>query len=583
MDSKVYHPNIFGGYICASIFNTTEGYTPAYTLKSIAIQLLSFFSSDEIEQVGGVGSVDLNMYRSTNSYIVDRQGHVCRMCPSGASALQPLTAGSTSAPLSPHTPPRPVTDEDFDMEWPSPQKSSSIGSGRKRRQATVTAPRAPVSVSQAEIEVIVPFIGIQKMKMPDEILLLVSHMLEDEELMLECFCFKTNYIASKLGVGVSIEKRGRIGSFESEFDLLSLQGFKDHRIRRSVQGVGFQHWLGLPISNGHWRKVRENVITTLSTLSTEAGLTSGGISQVIYAFMNDIVVKLNKETEKATIRAPYYPYEETPQSGLLHASEKAIESYFHLFHLLLCLATEQPSIAISANNKLEGFARGENSKDAYPNLGHLLVAALITDVPMTEKMMKSIVRETIIRNVVWMLDSKGSGMAELAYLEPSPVSEYRLKHTFEAGKTSYRLLMFLNLFRKVAVGSPRKSLSVLRDEAFERHGAPPRGSAKGLAESIKRIHQVTSFTQFLHHMDIGKPSAEWFTNFLKDCIQDSVNKGYHRTPLNQGQALMLRQREEPNVVVASSVYPQQVNAPCPSFFPGHGNSGTGRGGYGEIK
>ncbi|XMA17750.1 hypothetical protein WAI453_010541 [Rhynchosporium graminicola] len=183
MDSKVYHPNIFGGYICASILNTTEGYTPAYTLKSIAIQLLSFFSSDKIEQVGGVGSVDLNMYRSTNSYIVDRQGHVCRMCPFGASALQPLMAGSTSAPLSPHTPPRPVTDEDFDMEWPSPQKSSSIGSGRKRRQATVTVPRAPVSVSQAEIEVIVPFIGIQKMKMPDEILLLVCHMLEDEELM----------------------------------------------------------------------------------------------------------------------------------------------------------------------------------------------------------------------------------------------------------------------------------------------------------------------------------------------------------------------------------------------------------------
>jgi len=38
MDSEVSHPNIFGDYICASILNTKEGYTSAYTLKSIAIQ-----------------------------------------------------------------------------------------------------------------------------------------------------------------------------------------------------------------------------------------------------------------------------------------------------------------------------------------------------------------------------------------------------------------------------------------------------------------------------------------------------------------------------------------------------------------
>src|SRR6187402_3378718 len=48
MDSEVKHPNVFGSYICASILNTQEGYTPAYRLKGIAIQLLSFFSSDKL-------------------------------------------------------------------------------------------------------------------------------------------------------------------------------------------------------------------------------------------------------------------------------------------------------------------------------------------------------------------------------------------------------------------------------------------------------------------------------------------------------------------------------------------------------
>lgn len=133
--------------------------------------------------------------------------------------------------------------------------------------------------------------------------------------------------------------------------------------------------------------------------------------------------------------------------------------------------------------------------------------ALISDVEMTDTMIKSIVQEAITRNVVWMLDSKGAGMAELAYLEPTPISEYRLKKTFEASKTSYRLLMFLNLFRKVAEGSPLQPLSVLCDEAFERHGALPRGSAKGLADSIKRIHQVSSFPEFLAHMGIQEVSG----------------------------------------------------------------------------
>jgi hypothetical protein len=170
--------------------------------------------------------------------------------------------------------------------------------------------------------------------------------------------------------------------------------------------------------------------------------------------------------------------------------------------------------------------------------------------------------------VVWMLDSKGANMPELAYLEPSAVSHYRLQNTFDASKTSYRLLMFLNLFRKTAVGSPRKPLIQLRDEAFERHGAPPRGSAKGLAESIKRIHAISNFPDFLLAMGIEKPSAAWFTNFLRECVEASVKKGYSKMPFSQGHALALRQQKEPDVEVAEGVYPIPniaVSRVC--FFP----------------
>ena len=629
MDSQVVHPNIFSTYICASILNTTEGYTPAYTLKGIAIQLLSFFGSDKIEQVDGGMSVDLKVYRDIQS-TRSRRTHTCTKCSfglltvtngmgsstSGGISQQTMAVHSRPGSQSPPSPPSSMTDEDLAANWPTVHQSSPpkqpviLGRNARRRKAKENA---LARAQAAEIFSITPpetgavekkLRRMQDMGLPNEVLLLVAENLETEDLMafaeawtrighvmtkydvirtreLQCFCLKKNYLEVKLGVGVEVVHHGRLGSFESEFDLLSQQGYSTHNIRRSVHGVPFRFWLPLPISRGHWNKVRDDVRMSLSSLSSEANLGEVPPVEVIYHFMNDIVVKLNTQTSQATTRSPYYPYEETAKSTLQHASERAMESYFHMFHLLLCMATSQPVIIKSANDLLRGFAQGKTSKTECPNLGTLLVAALVSDVEMSESIIKSIIKETVTRNVVWMLDSRGANMPELAYLEPCAVSNYRLQKTFDASKISYRLLMFLNLFRKTAIGSPRKSLIQLRDEAFVRHGAPPRGSAKGLADSIKRIHKVSNFPEFLGAMGIKSPSATWFTNFLRECVEASVKKGYSKMPFSQGHALALRQHKEPGIEVAEGVYPiNNVDISRVSFFPGsrggQGYRGNGR-------
>jgi ubiquitin-protein ligase len=52
MNSKIVHSNIKEeGNISAAILEAQMDYTPAYTLKGIAMQLLSFFSSERIQQV----------------------------------------------------------------------------------------------------------------------------------------------------------------------------------------------------------------------------------------------------------------------------------------------------------------------------------------------------------------------------------------------------------------------------------------------------------------------------------------------------------------------------------------------------
>jgi ubiquitin-protein ligase len=624
MDSYIFHPNIFGTYICASILNTTEGYTPAYTLKGIAIQLLSFFSSDKIEQSGGGYFRDLGKYRNTQSYLI-KPSHLCNKCRFGIQGTSTVSSGAMNLTASPRAAYLPLSSgPDVETQWPTPQLSASLAKGSTSpgsSQSKSTKPfqnlahipesvlrkfsRGTKSKEVAHAQALSltnsrPKVtkGIANAAFPDEILLLICEKLDTEDLMvfaeawskigkiittydvirtreLQCFCLKKDYMATKLGVGVSVDR----GAFQSEFDLLSQEGFETHRIRRSVQGVSFQHWLPLPISQGHWRKVKDETFGYLNILSRAGKIEQPEWEKVIYHFMNDIVVKLNQQT---SIHEPYYIHEETAKSTLTHASEKAIESYFHLFHLLLCLATAQPSIVASANGMLRRFLHGETSKASCPNLGHLLVAALISDVEMTETVIKAIIKETVTRNVVWMLDQKGSDMADLAYLEPSAVSLYRCKKTFEAGKTSYRLLMFLSLFQRTAVGSPRKPLTQLRDEAFERHGAPPRGAAKGLAESIKRIHQVETFPDFLLAMCVRNiPTAASFTTFLRGCVEDSVRKGYSKMPLTQGEALTLRMKKEPGVEVASGVYPEHVNMLGKTFFPGTGGRFGGRRGRGR--
>lgn len=105
MNSTIKHPNIFGSYICSSILNTTEGYTSAYTLKSIAIQLLSFFNSDSIEQTGGGYSIDLAQYKADNQRFV-RDRHRCLKCSFGSPGFSPdslkLPKRTTSVSFSPN-------------------------------------------------------------------------------------------------------------------------------------------------------------------------------------------------------------------------------------------------------------------------------------------------------------------------------------------------------------------------------------------------------------------------------------------------------------------------------------------------
>ncbi|KAJ8062101.1 hypothetical protein OCU04_009875 [Sclerotinia nivalis] len=525
MDSAISHPNITGGYICASILNTTGGWTPAYTLKGIAIQLLSFFASDTIEQVNGGGRVYLHDYRAKSEAADGMTNFFCAKCGSGGDISEnsdiAIRDGSSM----------------MDLNTVDPQNTFSRSSNN------------PLGAS------------IQISALPDEVLLLACDNLDTEDLMLfakawsrvghvatrydlirtrelQCFLSKQDFKMARLGVGVGVVREGeQKRTLSSEFDLISHEAFWTHHVRRSVQGIKFQYWLPLPISERHWKMVQSSADWNLKLIKKAAGL-------------------------------------ETIQSTLTHASEKAIESYFHLFHLLICLAIDDPSIVESANDLIHKFINGGTSKSSCPNLNHFRIASLISDVEVSYEALETMIKEAITRNVVWMLGERPG----LSYMEPSEVSRYRLEKTFEAGKTSYRILMFLNLFKTTAVGNPRKPLSQLANKAFKRHGAPPRGSARILADCIKRIHLIDSFPDFFGAMGMGVRQDSWFTNLLRECIKDSIDKGYFKMPVTQSQALYLRQLDERDVDVVDGLQPVCTDmSRVMSLFHGIANNSHGNG------
>jgi ubiquitin-protein ligase len=595
IQSKISHPNVYQDYICASVLNTKEGYTPAYTLKGICIQLLSFFGSDSIEQDYGGVVVDLKQYARGGTFQPTLNGtHVldsfcCLQCGYG----QPVrpTLGNTIADNIDH-------EATFDrMEIDT--------------QAKIVRPDHAIADQTRHLT-----------DLPNELLVAITEFMEEETLFLaarawpgfskllqsqnliqiremQCFTLKTGFQHCRLGVGVDISlARGR--KVQSEFDYISIEAVEKLKVRTSVQGLPFSNWLPLPFSEAHWNRVKDLAGTSLEAIGQAAAI-SGPVENVLYAFMNDITVKLCEATSGGShaSKKSYSRYSSRTdaKSTLTHASEKAVESYYQLYHLLVTLATDNPDIAAEAGRRIKAFVEGDQSKAEFPNLGHLLVAMLIADVTMTSKITEAIIKEAITRNVVWMLDSRGAGMTGLSYFEPSEFSMFRLSKTYEASKTSYNLLMFAHLMRKTvkepAAGNDAtesRTLEDIREELFSRHGSPPAGTAAELAASIRRIQQVDSFPDFLTAMDVAVPTKEEFTRFLRRTLHESVDKGYSKWALPQEEALAIRLKEEPTVDVVYGMRPSASSGERYTFFPqehkrkrSEGSERGGRGGRGRRR
>ena len=247
IESEVEHLNVNKSNICASILNTEGGYTPAYTLKGICIQLLSLFASDQIEQGNG-GTVERRTYASTSK--------------PGIIHLQCEKCGFQD----------------------SPAHNETIASA-----SMMITERAPGGVIDAPI-LVTPPETMGTGRLPDEILLLICDSLSNESLLVairawngfsralrdhnsirtpgtQCFVLNKDPHEVALGVGVAVDRL----AIASEFHLLSWPAYSTFGVRRAIQGLKVEFWLPLPISELHWRRVGPAIDDRLKEIHGAAG------------------------------------------------------------------------------------------------------------------------------------------------------------------------------------------------------------------------------------------------------------------------------------------------------------------------
>lgn len=531
VDEPDSRPDFINACLCVLISHYGTDYTPAYTIKTIAILLLAEIAAE----TAASAQFPWRSYPRGKTY-------ECHHCGLGTSDSGHFELAYTNRWNELYT-------------TPTATKTSAI-----LRHSRLEAPAKTIHDLAVEILLLVlnhlPVEDILRFsKAWGHIARITKKHMVIRDRELQCFITKEGYKQSPLGIGLQF-RNPRLSFLQPGFELISYVAFVDLGVRQPIYDHGFdddlgnkmRYWLPLPLAVEHWDKVKDYASQLLDYLSVKlpgaptkpTRLNSMG---VLATLMSDTIFKLT--TDVHTMRwvpprdANIYPRQEHQTTSLLHPSEKTIQSLFSLFHILLCLALDKPEYVENANNVVQSFQAGQTSAKDLPRLEHLLVALLISDVETDESFAASLVTEIITRNVPALLTAHPG----LSFMEPdNAASTYRIRHTFWGSLAPYRALMFAHLFQRIVrPAATGKTLEQSRDALFAERGLPHSATAAALADGLRQIRGVRSFNGLYRFMGLEPIiNARTFSAFLRHTVRASMTQRDAQQAPNQRMALVLR-------------------------------------------
>ncbi|KAJ3032228.1 hypothetical protein HDV00_007949 [Rhizophlyctis rosea] len=258
--TKIYNQFILaGGYICCDVLQRdvpgkaegyNGGYTPASTLSSLLVQLMSLLSSDHVTSMHSGTEVDVQYARNALWEHKDAVKFTCKHC-------RYNMAGG-------------IAVVDNVRKWKASQMRLSVTSMAAKNIVTKFPRRPSLPSSQAAIPDANLIIPKTILKIIPNVWLDIAYHLSADDIrrlslaippfgalmypinirrQLTCFITRQNLHEDILGVGLSIS--GRVVT--PVFDLISHKAFKAG-VRMSVWKKPFTHFLPLALDGTHFRR-----------------------------------------------------------------------------------------------------------------------------------------------------------------------------------------------------------------------------------------------------------------------------------------------------------------------------------------
>ncbi|KAJ7459932.1 hypothetical protein FB451DRAFT_1272049 [Mycena latifolia] len=587
------------------------GYTPALTLRGLFLQFLTFFSSTKVEQEYG-GYVDIGdsivvRYAREGAPPGKRLVPGSRFSGLSQESLQKeyesngspsIVVGRQMSGVGPLVTtaksPRPHPDRLLRIEERNPRWADTLAwiSTWKCPHCPYGSDAVPHCVAPVEDATRMDVDETSVLSTPpatcqlgllnDDVLFELASHLPSESLLsfctayprlhdivqsmhvllqreLRCFFLRTPMADSVLGVGVAFDFRSR--TLSSDFDWLSRTAFVEYGIRQSIEKREFSFFLPLAFSRPHFERAYSEIWNRLAEMDSEVQKAENQMSRnprrrapgppwpqetigVVYRLMTNIVVSLMKSCDDTLSTS-------SDSKSLLHASEKAVVSYCHLFHLLICICRTDPrqQILRDATARLRRFIDRKDFrvKTHVPDLGELIIFIMlvvcrppVNDGPPIRwsNLAGPFLEEALIRNVRWVLKDA----PHLEVMEKGP-SDYRLAETFFRSKTSLRLIMFQITFLDLFYKAYANNISRLDDN----YGFPAKELPEKMVEEVKEIYKINTWPAFFTRVRYPQGVAfgkERFSDMLRDAVKTSAARRYHNPSSAHQLSLLLGQKRK---------------------------------------
>ncbi|KAI8815530.1 uncharacterized protein EV422DRAFT_502298 [Fimicolochytrium jonesii] len=587
--TRILHRNFFSsGWICCDILDPglaqyddgyNGGYSPAYTLSSLFLQLLSFLTAEEVESAHTGTKLETTIYDHGHIEKMSAEKFTCTKCAYNQSGG--------------------ILVVDNEKEWRQNQADWSRGQGECEKRGTKATPKPHQERNEEMVgkRVIVPD---EMHRIIPDIWLKIADNLSDTEVhrlsqavptfgqlmysiqmrkQTVCFVTRQSFHECTLGIGIVIHGR----NISSTYDILSYDTFQSGH-RQGVWGGKFTHFLPLALEPGHFEgavpllldcvdKIAERLLSPSETIRLNglARKNPGGTgvsrspagtpllqarnphtaSLVLRKMLNQILVKLMKDCDA------WEESKKLAQAGMLfrtviHASEQMMNGYFHIIHLLLSLAHHFPELKGAAEASLLQFKTDENARTKHetPDLGEFVAQLYMSADHSWKDVFEKYFTEMRARNVFWCLDpDRGKGKGYLAYLEEQELNTLRMEDTFESSKTALRMLMFQNVFVSNLgnfflddhSNTDCYSPSTMRYILQNTYGYPAAGVAARLVDNIKQIYRVRTWSELYGYLEMGDvPTDGEICGMLRAAVRESARKRYHHCHLNKDELLVWR-------------------------------------------